>query len=308
MNPTLGASMHSTLLYITTLIIRHLNIIVHSSACYLLALIRKTETPVSPQLLYISSLNILELIRNIVPIPMMVCKLVGSRLLSLVRPYLLLNLQVTLESLFYVSMILLTVDRLLVVILGADYSGYCTERSAKYVTYGAWFVSLTAGLVVCLLYTLGLIPFQLHPYIHYVHLAFDVVFIIVAVPTYVSLIRWFMEAQSRRRHPEHSNNREINFRLLTQSYLVESILIITSFVGFILITDVVDLVYHFAGIKAPIIWADVRLLLFALSDLFDGGIYVLMNSRVREALMKRLRGCCQCHCRRISSGVNESTP
>lgn len=270
------------LYYMTAFILRHLNIIIHGLGFYVLICVIKTKGD-RPQLLYIHNLNLVQLLRNIVGLPKMYFEIFDSNKLDNIWPYVIINLRVTSEFLFYIFIIFLIVDRLLMILLKSRYQARCTSLVAKRCLVVTWFFCMSLGVSLSILYHYGKYEIS-SPYIYYIHLVLDIKFIILAVITYGALICFF------KRSPV--GNRQMRGSLST-------LLIILCFVLFTITTDVIDLRYQFSGKRVPPIWFNLRFVLFNLADFADGIIYVFFNRLVYQKM---------CGCRPESSDRPRNRP
>ena len=296
MNQSKGqfATLHrsSEVIFIIAFVVRHFNVILHGIGCCLLWILVKRNSA-KPQVIFLYNLIIYQLVRNIVPLPIMYSRITGSRLLIPAMPYFILNFRVTFEILFYLLMILVTVDRLLVVLLSVKYRDFCSMDKAKKILVLVWTICGMIGVITCVLYHFGKIGVDLSPYNHYIRSAMDIIFIILSILVYTILLRWNVNSLAHRLNLQRA--RRSRLQMLRASNFHFFLVIITTFILFVFSTDVIDIVCHFAGLRVSFTWPDVRLLIFSISDLADGLTYIFLHNKLRKIFTEKIRCCFCCH-------------
>lgn len=274
---------------ILSLVIKNVNVVLHASGCYLLLCMMRAKSP-KPQLLFIFCLSLVQICRNVLPIPLILSAVFGSRELVRIRPYIRLNILITCECLYYLFMMYLTIDRLLAVRLTITYRFYCTKSRALTVIFLSVVVCSALGLLVSLLYRFGhLVDTSLAPSSYCFHIVFDCLFIGLALVTYGVLFYWYWHSPTR-----NASDKYRNIRVFRNNNFIVPVLIITSFLFLVITTDLIDLLSYFDMITKPLLWQETRDMLLSLSDFTDGVIYIVLHKGIREMCVRKIGACAKC--------------
>ena len=197
---------------------------------------------------------------------------------------------ITLSLLYFVIMIYVTADRLLAVLLNMKYNVLWSVNKTKYTLIVTWVVCITLGVIVSLLYEL----FNLHyeSYITYVHGVFDIGFIILALVTYGVLFSKYknsLSMQTRNTECGQSDRRQSLFEVFRQSNFYISVLLITTFLLLVAVPDIIISVNLIAYNSTTEFSRHACVMLFLLSHTSDACIYILLQKKVRELIIKKLR-------------------
>ena len=296
---TISGSTVLMVLYIT-------NIVLHSIGLYLLHCLRKSGDG-DVQLVYIMNLSTVELVISVLNLILnMLYMFPYHDTAALIRmkqtnEYLTIVIHTMLSFVFYMCMILITLDKMLEVWLNIRYSIYCNAMKAKYLMYFTWVIGFIIFVIIITTYLL--LEFPYHKFNVYCFLIFDFSFITIAVVSYSSI---FYKYKETRMHPSGNRNNGQSRRSLLKIFLNSrfyiSILLIASFILFMIVPD---LIYVFVliqnGLRKHAIGTafqdhihknaleQVVSLLYTISFLCDGTIYILMQTNVRRLLWRKLR-------------------
>lgn len=288
------------------LILFFTNIIAHSIGIYLLRSIHKRGGG-DVQQIYIINLSLVEIFICIINFSLNVLNLLPLPKHSLsnvrmVQEYATIVIHTMLSFVFYASMILVTLDKVFEVWLNIKYSLFCNSRKARYLVYTSWLIGFTIFLVIISSYLL--LRFQYHKFNEYCFMTFDFLFLTTAVISYGSI---FYKYKETRRHPAmgvHVNypaNNNNTFSVLLNSRFYISILLIVSFILFMVVPDFIYVLLllrneHTHGSHhGETAWPGTKLIeqvismLYAFSFLVDACIYILMQEKVRKRLIRKFR-------------------
>ena len=276
-------------------LIRLVNIVLHSGGCFLLITQYRNGVD-TPQQLFLINLSFTELLQNITtffmtPIHKMVdVSDISFHDIDVFQEYLVIVIETTIWFMYYVSMTLITVDRLLAICLNLKYPVYCSVRKAKRALLSSWVFSVTLFVVVVVLYSLDITDY--YPYIWYVYITFDFAFVILAMVCYIFIFRQF--SKTREQPSMRAQRRESLFRLFRRSRFYLSVCLITSF---LCLKVTADLLLFFLNVVCQIGSADsdmITFVMWALSDSVDAWIYIYMETSVRKLFLRRFRSlkCC----------------
>ena len=190
---------------------------------------------------------------------------------------------------YYMAMVYITLDRLLSILLSLRYKIYCTETKAKHFLQVTWIVALLICTSVSLTHHFNGYIWQT-TFFMYVYPTFDFAFIILALITYVFIFLKYRK--SRRKYFQSciqpNITRESTFKIFRKSNFFIPVLLILTFVIFMLIPDLVYLFYGIVGNNESdtlFVTCDVS---YAISILADGWIYIFMQKSVRAMLWAKM--------------------
>lgn len=310
---------------ITDLLLSLINILIHILSVCLLS---KLYTP-SPHQLLLLHLSIAEVIASHLRGSISIINLLPKRFMPPpwtpgpptmafeVRQYLFM---VNITGVFLVMFLLiisLTVDRLLIVLLGVRYKTICSISKAKIVMAHIWCIGIsgTLGFVFAYKYY-GYDPTYVMEY--YVFTSCGIVFMVVS-PLWYAVIFWrYHTYKSNMQKYKKTTSAKINDeqeKHVCSSALLDPLfyvplLIISSFAIFVVIPHWIYLACKYA---AKIRYMDpffAMMILSQLSYLSDAIIYVFLQVRVRKELwrwLKMLWGWLRCNIGCVSARGGEQT-
>ena len=198
----------------------------------------------------------------------------------------------------YTAMLCITIDRFLASLLTIRYRIHCSVKKAQYLLIGIWMLALVIFLamsVFCSIY-----PYNSYMVYVFAYLPLDFILISVTIFTYSFLFYKHVKSQKMQERDctTNSNNTSL-ISVFRKSKFYISILLITSFIIFFVIPDII---FTFAAIipnniTKGLIMANAIPVL--LSDLFDAWIYIFMQQAVRKLFCQKICErfcCCCCYC------------
>lgn len=192
----------SAVLYGALSTISFINVIVHSIGLYLLLCIQKNYDE-NVQQIYIINLSVVEIFGNILWFISDLNKFIvfdsitPYPYITQVNDYVSFITCTVFLFVYYMSMVLITIDKSLEIFLNIKYTLYCSALRAKYLVYLTWMLGcfFCIGIILaCKIYGL---QYQL-PFIKFVYPAFDIFLILIVVICYSYI---FHRYKATRSHP-----------------------------------------------------------------------------------------------------------
>ena len=225
--------------------INSINIIIHSLGTYLLIYLYMYGKD-TPQQLFLISLSVSEILKNLLRI---FTRPVLSLHISERFHTHVFNVLAVVKLIYYASMFYITIDRLLGVLLNLRYRVYCDSTKCKYLLLLTWTIGFLMSVVFVITYHIGVLK-EIYPYDLYVSAVISFVYVIVALVTYGFIFNNYTKSRAMRHRGntegETNNNEPSIFQVFRQSKFFISILIITSFLVFVVLPDI--LYFFFAAI------------------------------------------------------------
>jgi hypothetical protein len=282
-----------------------LNIILHSVGIYLLSCLHNRDV----HELYLINLSASEILVN-------VCELLARRIPRLITftgaaLHFVKDIQEfasivngTLISItYYLSMVYITIDKLLDIFLNIKYAVYWNTIRAKYLIQFTWVFSVSVCLCTSLAYY-----FQGFEYKNTIRkffmTPFDVFFIVLTIITYIFI---FMKFRQTRGIPQSNDNLRSNvigrrtcWYIFRHSRFFVSVWMILTFVLFMVVPDFIHLFYGMIHNNDSSALRDITMIVYQVAYLSDVLIYIFMHHPVRLLLWKKMR------IRRIRSNIRSS--
>ena len=156
-------------------------------------------------------------------------------------------MEVNVMTTIYVSVVAVTLDRLLYVVLGIKYSVYVTKRCVKIGIAFTWICTVFPGFIIWAFF-----PHPENSKMYY-YLVWDILVLLLIIPTYAIV---FNILQSSRPRSHVSSTRGSSTRRY-QSLVVGALLCV-SFITFNLIPDIVSLIFstnHTVYYTVSLLWS-----------------------------------------------------
>ena len=245
-------------------------------------------------------LNSLELIKNITVFLETFSKSIRS--IERFQHYILIIEFTGVSFVYYVTMIVLTLDRLAGVRLGLKYQQYWNETKTKYLVGILWMSGSLIAIGVSLAFFINDLDWE-HYFYKYFYPILELSFILIALATYGFI---FCErTKNIRKLSTMSGEEPADMKAkLTEFkksfFFVPSLLILT----FVLFMIVPDFVYLFIVIKKKKPSETLGIgcwISYATSNIIDAGVYIYFLSDVRKYLLKKI-GCGQESVTRLKNG------
>lgn len=191
----------------------------------------------------------------------------------------------------YVTVMYITVDKLLEIFLNIRYPLYWSQERAKYLIITTWSV----GLLICIIFSIisgdhcNKVTYQdIFPV--YVYPTFDFIFIIIAVTTYVFIFRKFMEKRGNdvTHSTKQRKHKQNVIKVFFKSRFYVSALLIASFLVFVVLPDLlwlfVDIIYK----KRSYDLVAACNMCYSIWYLSNAFIYIYLKVSVKQLFWKRL--------------------
>lgn len=280
---------------ITLMVISFVNLTLHSIGVYMISCMYKNGHRTVRNILLLNLISA-EIIYNLLMVPYAFTGVLLETYNIVIIEKLHLVLELLLMTsgycLYYVSMVYLTLDRLLASILNIHYRHMCTKGKIKKVLIPTWILGLFSCLLTVVLEMNGQTRTILRLHIDTIRLitsVLNVVFFNLAVVSYG--IMFVMFAISRR-NVSPNETRESLCTIFSKSKFYTSVLLVSSFLVLTVIPSVISLILRTYDIQ------EVYMLISRnFSFTVDAVIYIFMQASVRKLLYKKF------HLTRLISNV-----
>ena len=270
-----------------------LNVVIHTIGTYALVSLYGTSRH-KPQRLYIINLSICEGILNFCQwvrnMPEFVSISSHTKLtVDVVNRYILIITFTGISFVYYLDMIILTLDRLAIVILGLNYTLYWCESKAKRLLAGTWVIGIVISIAVTLGY--GLKEFDWETvFFKYFYPTLDFAFLIIAVLTY-SLIFHKRNDSVRKMSNISGLGVEVHNenKCSEKSLYIVPLLLIIIFLVFMVIPDLTCIFIGTINSKLSETLNIICWILYAVSNIADAGIYIYFIPDIRKYLLIKFR-------------------
>lgn len=268
--------------YIFLLFLGSANVILHSIGCILMIIHHRRQDSDLPSNLLLINLSISEILKNIAFI--LTNTLVGFIDNKFERG-IICTFVWNFNLMYFCSMFLLTGDRLLAALLNLKYRVYCTYQRGKNTIICQWtFGGILIGLSFKFQWFNDFVPAS-----GFIVVPLSIAYLIFAITTYCFIFRIFV----RSSRIMSQNNRNISsFQKFRQSKFYVSVLLITSYMTFVILPDIFAyttvVISKSRSIKLIAIWVLLR----EFSDICDWCIYVFARNPIRQLLYANMCRCC----------------
>lgn len=269
--------------YLILLVHSIINVVLHSIGCYLLLLQQKRQSGDSPRDIFVINLSIIELVKNLTTIfsNNLVVEHTEENL------FYLFNILWNMNFIYFVSMILITTDRLLAALLNLKYRVYCTYKRKRYIIVTQWMLGI---IVTALSIKFGWLG-NSSPFNGYFFVV-STVYLLFAIFTYCMIFKTFMRS---RLTTQQTNGNISAFKMFRQSKFYVAVLLITSFIFFIILPDIVGffMIITTNQGRHEMWFVAMWVFLRNISDTCDWCIYVFAKVTTRELFYKNICCCCR---------------
>lgn len=284
---------------ITILVLQILNFVVHTFGCYLLICIFRDRNS-DVQVIYLLNLSITEAVMSFMGIlitPPASLFITLSKKTSVfihqVQYYVMIVLEAGVLLVYYMTMMYITLDRLLEIYWNIRYPVKWSKRKAKYLVGITWIVCLTASISVCLCTHFFGIQLE-RPFVLYVYPTLDIGFLILTSVTYIMIFHKFKKTRiapaiSRNTSKKNKKTRKRStLEVFRKSQFKVPLLLITSFILFMIIPDLLYLTIGIIKNERSEKLVGYCFISITLSYLIDGYIYLYLHIKVRVKLQKKV--------------------
>ena len=272
------------------------NVCLHGIGIYLLVCLQKVGEP-SIQNMFILNLSVSELLMNATEILrrcflLILLDSLRSSTIEKIKHYLSIIMFTGISVVFYMNMVYITLDRLLHIALNIRYRVYWSTAKAKCLLQITWIV----GMLTCLCISIVDVftNFKWEPLFYiYFYPIMEFAFVLLAVTTYFFIFQKYKKSyrvsSQRTKNVPTDKKAESSFRIFQKSRFFVPVLLILTFIIFMLIPD---LIYLFVGVikknKSDILLASCWIS-YAVSNAVDACIYIFMQDPVKKLLWKKVR-------------------
>lgn len=295
--------MGSLALDITLLILNIFNIFLHGAGFYLLHCLYLNGMDYSRHLL-LMNLSLIEGLANFVDllqVPITNMVRVSEETFYVIRDvqiYIGITYDCMFGVLYHLAMIFIVFDRFMDIFLSIQYPAYWSLKKTQYLLRATWAVAAIFAICACLVFRVCGSDITVK-FSKYFTPIVDIIFVVISVGTYSFIFVKFKQTRSSpTQNVEHKgyesdsmrqNNYQSIFKIFRQSKFFISVLLIVSFIIFIVVPDLLN-AFMFVDDMHPPYELMVTFLLFnSMSDLVDGYIYIFIQGYVRKLLWKKLR-------------------
>lgn len=284
---------------IVTNVLRIITILLHLIGSYLLTSLYKNGAQ-NPEQLFLINLSVSEIVFNffdILSTPLQdVTTLSANETMraETVQGYIIVASGYGVVPVYFLSMIYLTIDRLLEIVLCLKYHMYCTVPRTQRILVLTWVITVGIGLMLCLIH--GYTNADLiNPLVKFVYPVFEIVFIIIAFITYGFLFHKYRMSRIPPAQVIGGGGGRVVQRQPTVLEVFQTsrfhvpMCLIASFLVFITIAD---LMYSFGianGYNKTTLANDICRISIVIGCLIDAIIYIFLNPIVLNLLLKKLR-------------------
>ena len=271
---------------VIALVLKLLNVFLHSIGLYLLRCLPKDGRKTA-QMAYITNLSVTELTINVISFLRNLLKLMpftafkSQTFKEVVSCSYFVDYAILKFSL-YMTMVYITIDRLLMIKANITYPLYWNYIKAKRVLIGTWIVSLLLLVTSVTWYTFTRDANQLILVYNYVLISLDFTFVGIAIVSYCVMFHQFKQRQTGsliRRSDQGS------WKIFRQSRFYVAFLLIFTFILFVVPAD---LVWTFADrANIPQFMSLVLTIFYAISYLSDGLIYIFGQAKVKKLFLTK---------------------
>ena len=284
---------------ITSFAICILSIILHTIGSCLLINLYKRNTP-STQQIYLLHLSICEGITNLIDVIRIFPSFlsISANTCAVVRKmqeHLYLMNLIPMYMVIYMTMLLMTLDRLMSIVLNIKYSNYWTPNKTKKSIIIIWSVCILASISFSLPYKFNIFLWEASFGVYFYPIC-NILFLLLASFTYIFMFWTYKNSQRiKQRRPRSTvgqtttfapNHKQTLIKVFLQSRFYISVLIILTYVLFSTIPNCIYLLYKYAiKSKSQIPW-HIMATLYSFTYLSDAVIYIFMQPRVRKLLWR----------------------
>lgn len=283
---------HSIFEAIIALLLKFANILIHTLGLYLLQCADKSGRQ-NVQTVYIKNLsrtdlliNIFSFIRNLLKI-LPLHNLHESNSYKEIVTYSYIFDYAALKLCLYMWMFYITIDRLLGVLLNFSYPVYWDSFKAKILVRITWTIALIVFIIASALHSSRNDEIYLFDVANVVIIIVDIAFVVTAILSYTQIFARFQRTRKRSMLCANRLNRKQNsWKIFRRSRFYVSVLLIATFIIFTIIPDFMWM-FKFVGTKHSVS-EFLMTIMYAVSYLVDGIIYIFMDEKIKKILMSKL--------------------
>ena len=281
---------------VTLLVMNVTNTLLHAAGASLLIYTYKHGRPGSDNVYVINLalseffLNLLQAVRSSLELSSMDVENEGTSIQ--VQKYIKIVTFTGISFVYYIDMIYLTLDRLLLIVLNIRYPIYWNETKTIWLLRITWLFGILLAILICLLTRYTHYIWE-DTFYTYCYPALEILFLVTATFTYVFIFRAFVRSRFNPTQSQGTNiPRPSMFQIFRKSRFRISLLLMFTFLMFMVLPDLLYLiVLRVNGRVSPVLDTYCHIS-YALSDMLDAVLYIFMEPRVRTLLNKWKRRWC----------------
>ena len=206
-----------------------------------------------------------------------ICTTHGATTIAAVQEYLSFLTSTTFLLVYYMLMMCIVLDKLSQIKLHLKYPLY-VQRVKNKLLASIWFIGLVFCVIITLLNKVEGIEYE-EAFVKYVYPVFDVTVLLVIIVCYTYIFYKFTEL---KRTPKYTGSSNISrFKILFKSRFYITLLIVLTFLGLVVIPDLVYLI-HLLQVGVIYIPHPTLLVLYHFSFTSDAVIYIFLHSSVQR--------------------------
>ena len=198
-----------------------------------------------------------------------------------------------LSFVFFMAILFIIMDRFLSVLLNVKYGIYCTKKRIKRLLITTWVIgSVIAVSISVAQYTCNY-EWEHKLYIYfYPIMEFSIIAVTFATYSFIfSRYKKSLQQHRTTRCGEFNTTSSSSFTLFRKSKFYIPVLLVGTFIVFMVLPDMVMLYYGVLGNNMSETLSAFCMLSYSLSNLADGWIYIFMQPPVVLFLKRRLMRC-----------------
>lgn len=276
------------------IVLSSLNVLLNMCGSCLLVIVYRTGTvDANPQHIFIINLAVTQMLIGAVNLvrALFVPKSIEHHL-TIFRIF-------SLNTTLYLTMIFITLDKLIEIYLNIKYSLYWNEKKTKWLLLATWTINVTLALVITLTYHFTDEISLLNPIGVYYVVVFDILFALVAVITYGYIFEKYR--QTRIQPSRHTSTtrppQQSAFSIFVNSKFYLSAMLIVTFMLFSAVPHFTIFVVYVAQRRSSILGLNICMVFMELSHIIDAFTYIFMKPSIKKLLKKKM----------LKSAVRQST-
>ena len=285
----LSKAMH-IYIHIILIVLRIVDIILHTIGIYLL---RKTDQDkVNIQQIYITNLSITEVCFSVLWLLMLPAAKFFSLsnrihiIISEVQKHVMICIYTIVAFVYYTTMYLLTLDRLIAVKFSFIYRARWDKKKTKILLFTVWIIGLVLFVSVLIGHEITGFDFDI-PFHKYFYTPLNVGFILLAVSSYLFIFRKYKRSVDRN---SRTSRKDSSLVVFYKSRFYLPVLLILTFIIFIIVPDMAYMFLMTLQKKTSDSLLSICVISYSLSNIIDGLLYIFLQPKIR----KRLKTLLQC--------------
>lgn len=288
--------MHWTIIYRCIMIlIQVVNVLLHTGGLYLIASLRKNGKA-NVQILLVMNLSISELMLNMTYIVMFALNIrftaEPSHEILNVMKYTDIISGLCVNLVYYLTMIYISINKMLEVLMNLKYEVYCNKNNAKNLLFSTWLLAM----IVCTFAIISeiFLDFRHHTPMTCFYTTLDIVFILIAITSHSYIFYQYRQSQNGpnfRKTLFRKKYTQSLWRTFKGSRFYLSFFLITAFVVLTIIPKLIAFFVfpHLDNNRLKLVIGIMVGISYHISFMVNGFIYVFMHKSVKKILLKKFR-------------------